>query len=138
MEQSISHAPLLFAAHQSNGLVIEPQNLPNALLMVTIYEADNIADGDFIAPKSLTGLLPDFDICPIKIDGRVGNQLAFLRGKIKNHRLLASQLHYLTLSGTIRFRIEMLDSLTDPQSRANGIHPARLVKDAIYGGTQTV
>ena len=114
MEQSIGHAPLLFAAHQSDGFVIEPQNLPAALLQVAIQEADHITDGDFIAPKSLTGLLPDFDIGPIKVDGRVGNQPTFLRSKIKNHRLLASQLHYLTLLGTIRSGIEILDRLADP------------------------
>ena len=138
MEQPISYAPLLPAAHQGDGLVVEPQNLPAALLMGAIHEADNITDGDFIPPKALPGLLSDFDIRPIKVDGSVGDQPAFLCGKFENHRLLASQFQHLTLVRAVRGRVEVLDRLAYPQPRANGIHPPRLIKDAINGGPQTV
>ena len=137
MEQGIGYAPLLPTAHQGDRLIVQPQDLPATLLMVAIHEPDNIPDGDFIPPKALPGLLADLDICAIKVDGRVRNQPAFLRGKIENDRLLASQLQYLTLLGTVRGRVEILDGLADPQPRANGIHPARLIKDTINGGSQT-
>ncbi|MBK7565189.1 MAG: hypothetical protein IPI21_13395 [Propionivibrio sp.] len=73
-----------------------------------------------------------------QVDGSVGDQPAFLCRKIENDRLLASQFQNLTLLGAVRGRVEVLDRLAYPQARANGIHPPRLIKDAINGGPQTV
>ena len=105
--------------------------------MVTIHEADNITGGNFIPSKALPGLLADLNICSIKVDGCVGDQPAFFCCKIKNDRLLASQFQHLTLLRSVRARVEILDRLTNPQPRANSVHPARLIKDTINGGSQT-
>ena len=80
MEQAIGDAPLLSAAHQGDGFVIQPQYPTATLLMVAIQETNHITDGDFVTPKSVPGLFTYFDIRPLKVDGSIRNQPDVLCG----------------------------------------------------------
>ena len=68
MEQTIGNAPLLRAAHQGDGLVIQSQYPTAALLMVAIHETNHVTDTDFVATQSLPGFFTNFNICPIEDD----------------------------------------------------------------------
>lgn len=116
MEQAIGDAPLLLAAQQGDGFVIQPQYPTATLFMVAIQETNHITDRDFVTPKSVPGLFTYFDIRPLKVDGSIRNQPAFLRGKVEYHRLLARKLQNLALLGAIGCGVEMLNRLANPQS----------------------
>ena len=57
-----------------DGLVVETQNLPAALLLVAIDKTDDIADGNRLPAQPLLGLLTDFDIRAVQVDRGVGDQ----------------------------------------------------------------
>lgn len=88
-------------------------------------------------PGTLPGFLADFNIRAIRLMAAYEVSQRFCVASSRTTVCLRP-LQHLTLLRAVRGRIEILNGLADAQPGANGIRPARLIQDAINGGTQTV
>ncbi|OGS71779.1 MAG: hypothetical protein A2063_00995 [Gallionellales bacterium GWA2_60_142] len=113
MQKAVSDAPLLMAALQRYGLVIQTNDPAAPLLLVAIDKSHHVTDGDLIAPQSLWLLFPNLDIRTIEVDGGIGYQPAPAIVPIQNNRLLATQFKNFPVPQDICLGIEILDRLTD-------------------------
>ena len=71
VEQGIGNTPLLMTYLERDGFVVEAQDLPAALLVITIDKANDIADRDTVSTQALPGLFTNFDIRTVQIDRRI-------------------------------------------------------------------
>lgn len=92
VQQRIGDAPLLMTNLKRDRLAIKAQDLPTALLPITINEPNDISDGNRLPAQSLIGLLTDFDIGAVQVDRGVGDQPALLGFHIEDDGLLAARL----------------------------------------------
>jgi hypothetical protein len=71
VQQCVGDTPLLMVYLERDGLVVEAQDLPAALVVVAINKPDNVADGNRLPAQTLFRLFANLGIGTVQVDRRV-------------------------------------------------------------------
>lgn len=76
VKQRLGDAPFLALGVQGDGFVVEAGDLAALLLAGPVEKADDIADGDIVAAKSLSRRFPDTHVGAVEVDRGVEDEPA--------------------------------------------------------------
>ncbi len=137
MQELVSHPPLAVAALQRYRLVVQTKDAPGSLLLIAIYKAHDLADGNLVSTQTLLLVFPDLHIGVVEIDRRIRNDPAPGIVQIQDDRVLAAHFKDAAAPERIGLRIKILDLLPYTQPGLNGQQPSRFIKHAVDGRAQS-